>query len=89
MAAVANIQASVEAITAISRGASGGFLQTRAASALELLAADPKVDVPDYARRQVLLFLSDNPFQPRVLRAVGRHRRDHEADGRRDGSGVG
>ena len=64
MAAVADTRAMVKAIAAVSKGASGGFLQTRTACALKLLVAGPKVDVPDYSRRQVLSFLSGNPLSP-------------------------
>jgi septal ring factor EnvC (AmiA/AmiB activator) len=53
-----NIDALTKAITAISDGMAGGFLQTTAASVLKQLSVSTKIDMLDFDRQALVSFLS-------------------------------
>jgi septal ring factor EnvC (AmiA/AmiB activator) len=58
---VANIGALMKAVAAISKGMTGGFLQTSAASTVKNLVSSGKMDISDNDRDELLSFLS-GPF---------------------------
>jgi len=58
---VANIGALTKAVAAISKGMTGGFLQTSAASAVKKLVSSGRTDMSDSDREELLSFLS-GPF---------------------------